>query len=535
MNKISLQTKTIVIISTLILSITVILTTIFSYLQFKETEIEIGTRALDVATTVSLMPAIKDAFETKNPEEIIQPIADEVRSIVEAEFVVVGNNESIRYAHPDTNKIGKKMVGGDNDRALIDQEYYTSRAKGSLGPSLRGKAPIFNDQGEVLGVVSVGFLVKDIKSIIWNRTLKISGIAFGVLLLGIFGGIFLARNIRKDTFGLEPHEIASLYRDRNAILSSIKEGIIAIDQHGNINMINDSAKNILGLSDNKNYKIEDVVPNTKMYDVLSSGQPIRDEEMLLNNRTIIVNRTPIKSKDDKVVGVVSSFRDKTEINEMLTTLYEIRSYSEGLRAQTHEYTNKMYVLSGLLQLGQYNEAIDIIQQESEINMKQNKILMEKIKDKTVQAILLGKISKCSEMKIDFIIDKNTYLDRLPKHFNAMKLITILGNLIDNAIEAVGNCDKKEINFFATDIGNDIVLEVADSGKGITNHEVTNIFKQGYSTKQKEHRGYGLSIVKQSVEELHGEIELHRSINDDTVFTVFFPKELHNEGRMANYD
>nr|WP_306798561.1 sensor histidine kinase [Oceanobacillus saliphilus] len=484
-----------------------------------------GKRALHVATAVSFMPTIREAFDEQNPSEIIQPIAEEIRGFLDAEFIVIGNAESIRYSHPNENQIGERMVGDDNDPALIDGEYYISSAEGTLGPSLRGKAPIIGEDGSIIGIVSVGFLREDIESIIWQQIQRISFIALGVLLIGTLGGIILARNIRKDTFGLEPHEIASLYRNRDAILTSVKEGIIAIDQTGNINMINESARKILHLhTNNKAFsKIEDVIPNTKMYDVLRSGVPVKDDEMIINNRSIIVNRTPIKNKDDEVIGVVSSFRDKTEMNEMLATLSEMRSYSEDLRAQTHEYTNKLYVLSGLLQLEYYEEAIDLIQQESEINIKQNKLLIEQIQDKTVQSILLGKISKCSEKKIDFIIDTNSYLHELPDHINALKLIAILGNLIDNAIEAIEYCEEREIRFFATDIGNEIVFEIADSGNGVKEEDIENIFEQGYSTKDKGDRGYGLNIVKEAVEDLSGGIVFDHIPDGGTVFTVFFPK------------
>ena len=289
-------------ITALILSVTILLTAIFSYLQLKETEKEMGTLALNAAKTISLMPTVKDAFKEEHPEKIIQPISEEMRELIGAEFIVIGNTDSIRYAHPDKNKLGKKMVGGDNDKALLDGEYYTYRAEGSLGPSLRGKAPIYNESGDIIGIVSVGFMVKDIKSVIWNKVFKISGFAFGVLLLGIIGSLLLAQNIRRDTLGLEPHQIGSLYRDRNAILASIKEGVIAIDSHGNINMMNESAKHILGLSAADNKKIEEIVPNTKMYEVLSSGQPIKDDELILNNRSVIVNRIPIKNEKEKSLG-----------------------------------------------------------------------------------------------------------------------------------------------------------------------------------------------------------------------------------------
>ena len=526
MKMVSLQTKILGLIISLILLVTILLTGIIAYLESEETSENIGKRALQVATTISFMPSIKTAFNLDEPEKVIQPIAEKIRKKVDAEFIVIGNAESIRYSHPDPWKLGKHMVGGDNASALVQGEYYTSQAIGSLGPSLRGKAPIFNEQGSIIGIVSVGYLVEDIKSIVFNKLIKISSISLVVLFLGILGGILLARNIRKDTLGLEPYEIASLYRDRNAILLSIKEGIIAIDKKGYITMINHSAKNILGFTDdNRLKKIEDVFHNTKMYETLDSGVGNKDEEMILRDRKVIVNRTPI-TENNEVVGVVASFRDKTEVNEMLNALSEVRRYSEDLRAQTHEFTNKLYVLSGLLQLEHYDEAIELIQKESSFQLNQNKVILEQIKDKTVQAILLGKISKASEKKVDFHIDENTSLDVVPKHIDMTKLITILGNLIDNAIEAVENNDLKKVTFFATGIGEDIIFDISDNGTGIKEENIEHLFETGFSTKQAFDRGYGLASVKDIVDELHGGIEVYNQNEGGAVFSVFIPKNLN---------
>lgn len=526
MKTVSLQTKILGLIITLILLVTILLTGIIAYIESEETAANMGKRALQVATTISFMPSVKNAFKTEHPEGFIQPLAEKIRAKVGAEYIVIGNSESRRYSHPDEWKLGKKMVGGDNARALVEGKYYTSRAIGSLGPSLRGKAPIFNEQGDIIGIVSVGFMIEDIKSIVFDKLIKISSISLIVLAFGVLGGILLARNIRKDTLGLEPHEIASLYRDRNAILLSIKEGIVAIDKNGYITMMNHSAKNILGFTnENRFIKIEDALPNTKMYEVLESGVGSKDKEMTLSDRKIIVNRTPIM-ENNVVVGVVASFRDKTEVNEMLNALSEVRRYSEDLRAQTHEFTNKLYVLSGLLQLGHYNEAIELIQKESDFHLNQNKVVLEQIKDKTVQAILLGKISKASEKKVDFQIDENTSLDVVPEHIDISKLITILGNLIDNAMESVENNAIKKVTFFATDLGTDIIFDISDNGIGIEEEDVAHLFEIGFSTKQAFDRGYGLASVKDIVDELQGGIEVYNSTDGGAVFSVFIPKHLN---------
>ena len=522
--KISMQTKLIGLIISLLFFVIILLTSVFTYIQSKQTEQHMGQLALKVATTVSFMSEIKTALYLDNPSLEIDPIVEKMRKEIGAEYIIVGNKDSIRYSHPQKWKIGKKMVGGDNDKALVDGKYYISKAKGSLGPALRGKAPIFDETGNIIGIVSVGFMLKDVQSAIIENLIPVIFFSFITLLLGGIGGILLARNIRKDILGLEPNEIAALYREHNAILLSIKEGIIAVDEKGFITVMNNSAREILGVEDNPiKQPIEKVLPNLGIRDFFESGTYEKDKEMILKNRMVIVNRTPIIEKG-KVLGIVASFRDKTEMSKMINTLSEVRKYSEDLRAQTHEFTNKLYVISGLLQLGQYKEAIDLIQLESSINNIQNRILFEQIQDKKVQAILLGKISKASEKKIDFSLDETSYLKAFPKHIDISKLITILGNIIDNAFEAAYESQQREVSFFATDMGNDVVFEVVDSGPGIKADEIKNIFKKGYSTKKGDDRGYGLSIVKEVVEDLGGMIEVQNKKEGGTVFSVFLPKK-----------
>ncbi len=470
------------------------------------------------------MPEVIKAFQTKDPAAIIQPTVERIRKEVGAEFIVVGNKEGIRYSHPVPERIGKKMVGKDNYRALVEGKYYTSRAVGSLGPSLRGKSPVFNKKNEIIGIVSVGFLSENIKEQIFHNVIRAGFISMAVLIIAVAGSIMLSRNIRKDTMGLEPYQIATLYTERDAILQSVREGILAYDKTGRVTMINKTAKKLLNIKGSSHrLEIEDLFPNSNLYQVFKTGRSQKDREITLKDRTLIVNWTPVFHKDE-VNGIVASFRDKTEFEQMLNTLSEVQRYSEDLRAQTHEFTNKLYVLSGLLQLGEYDEAVDMIQDETEDFEVKNHILFNQIEETRVQAVLLGKIGKASEKKIEFEIDSNSSLQTLPIHINLSHLIVIIGNLIDNAFEAVVRNKNPKVMFFATDLGKDIIFEVHDNGNGIPEENKALIFCRGFTEKNSnEPRGYGLANVNEAVNQLGGMIELHSEKGKGAVFTVYIPK------------
>lgn len=488
--------------------------------------------ALEISKTVSFIPTIIAAFQTSDPSQTIQPLAEKIRKETGAEFVVIGNKYGIRYSHPLKSLIGKKMKGGDNERAINNGDYYVSKAKGALGPSIRGKSPIFNKKGDVIGVVSVGFLLEDVNQQIRNNVTKVLLVSLFALLISLIGSILLGRNIRKDTMGLEPYEIASLYKEKNAVLHGVKEGILAIDKEGYITMMNLPAKRLLHIMGSvRHVKVDGLFPSDYLYEVLTSGNPQVDKEMVWKDKTVIVNCTPLFDESG-ISGVVASFRDKTEIEQMVNTLSEVNRYSEDLRAQTHEYTNKLYVLLGLLQLEEYEHAIDMIQTETQVLQSQNSIVFNHIEDTKVQAILLGKLGKASEKKIRFEIVADSYLKELPSHFKLSNLIVILGNLIDNAFEAVYGLESPTVKFFATDIGSDIVFEIADNGKGISGREIPLLFTRGFTSKNgAEPRGFGLSNAEKAVAEMNGMIEVQSTPESGTVFTVYLPKEYERSQKL----
>jgi two-component system, CitB family, sensor histidine kinase CitS len=525
-NKISLQSKVLSLISALLLVIILLLAGIFSYILYLDSRTQVEQLVLQTAKTISLMPELYEAIEEDNLEGKFRPIAEQVKDQANASNIVIENRELILYSHSDLHLIGQKNSNHTSDQALIfggSNSFELDREEGRV---IVGKVPIIADYGaysHIIGTVSVEFLEKDLLYNLYKQIKYIIFASLGVLILGIIGGIYLTNNIRKDTLGLEPHEISSLFRERNAILSSIKEGIIAINEKGLITMINISASDMLNVSEKHfmNQHIRDILPNVKIDNVLKTGQEIHNVEQLLHDKTYIFNFIPI-IEHEQVVGMVSSFRDKTELKKLMETISEVRNYSEGLRAQTHEYANKLYLLSGLLQLEKYQDALDFINKESNLHHQQTNLLFNQIQDLNIQAILLGKLGRASEMKINFEIDPESYVDPLPKHIGVAEIITIIGNVIDNAFESVIFQIERKVSFSITNLGNDIIIEVTDSGNGLSKEQFDTLFAVGYSSKG-ENRGYGLYNVKRIVDSLHGDIDVINGKEGGAIFTVFLPK------------
>ncbi|NHC43115.1 sensor histidine kinase [Bacillus sp. MM2020_1] len=488
---------------------------------------EKGTKALSVAQSISNMPEIQKAFSSSDPAAIIQPLAEKIRKQVGAEFIVIGNRNEIRYSHPDPNRIGQKMVGGDNVR-VFKGESVISESIGTLGPSLRGKAPIIS-AGKVIGVVSVGYLQTDIEKEVAKIRSKIFITTMIILLGGLLAALLISLNIKRAIFGLEPKEIAWMYQEKHAILESIHEGIIAIDTDGRITVVNETAHKILNVPSDvllRGKRIDDVLKNTHLYEVVRTEQAEYDRELTISDEVFLVNRIPIFNKKEEVIGAVASFRNKSELSNLMQELSHVKAYAEGLRAQTHEYSNRLYTLLGLIQLGSYKEAIDFISKEVDVTQGFISFLMKEIPDPIIAGFILGKASLSSELKINFTIDRESSFKDIPAEISRDALVTIIGNLVNNAFEAVRENEKeqKKVSLFLTDLGKDLIIEIEDNGKGIDTSMGEQIFQAGFSTKSRHsNAGIGLSLVKESIRGLGGYITFSSQEGEGTIFTVAIPK------------
>jgi two-component system, CitB family, sensor kinase len=523
-----LQTRLIIIICSLLLFIILFLSFLFQHMFATTLKEQIGMRALNVAETVAATPLVRDAFRQPDPHQQIQPFAEMIRRKTGAEYVVVGNRQEIRYAHPLPDRIGKKMVGGDNDEVLKGKAII-SEAVGSLGPAIRGKAPIFDQQGNVIGIVSVGFLLEDIDNIVWSYSAKIFLFSIFALLLGVIGAVVIAKTVKKSIHGLEPKEIGLLYQEKQAILEAIREGIIAVNHEGIITMVNKTAMELLGYK--KEYDvlgkyILHIIPHSRLPEVIRTGKAEYDDETILGEETVIANRIPIVDKKGNVIGAVSTFRNKSELYRLTKELSQLKSYADALRAQTHEFSNKLYLISGLIQLESYEEALELITKETNLQQDIVRFVMKEIPDPIVGGLLIGKFNRANELKIQFDIDRQSSFKDVPQHIDRDHLVTIIGNIIDNAMEAVlhNGRDEKRVTVFLTDLGDDLIIEVEDNGPGIQAEIADQIFERGFSTKAAVHRGYGLDLVKKSLMVLGGHITYQSEQGKGTVFTIIIPKQ-----------
>ncbi|PMR68176.1 ATP-binding protein [Halomonas heilongjiangensis] len=506
-----------------------------AYLNHRKAEIisdQMGERALAVALSVAAIPELIEAFSHADPAATIQPIAERIRRETGARYVVVGNTEGLRYSHPLPERLGLPMVGGDNDRALLHGESYVSEATGSLGEAVRGKTPVFDDQGNIIGIVSVGFMLDRVAMDVGRHTSLGWWLVALMIVLGFAGAYGLSRHLKRVILGLEPHEIARLAMEKEAILQSIHEGILAVNREGQITLVNQQARRFLDLPlecEVLGRPIQAVVPNSRLLEVLERGEQQFDQQMWLGDHPVVVNRVPVIHAGE-IEGAVATFRSRREIVELSAALTAASRDVDMLRAQAHEFSNKLYTISGLLQLDRIKEALALIHQESERAQAQMSFLMGHVADPVISGTLLGKLTRARELGVTLEIDDQSSLAAPLTATGQEVLMTVIGNLLDNACHAAlqrdrGGAGGPRVRLFFTDLGEQLLIEVEDNGPGVAPEHVEAIFREGFSTKPGKHRGIGLALVSRLCREHGGAITLEESELGGACFTVVLDRSL----------
>ncbi|MDM5303060.1 two-component system sensor histidine kinase MaeL [Bacillus subtilis] len=487
------------------------------------------TTALQTAEMVAEAPITAESLESGENQKELQSYTKRVQKITGTEFVVVMDMNGIRKTHPDTSKIGKKFMGGDESEALKGH-VHISTASGTLGKSQRAFVPVYAGNGKQVGAVAVGITVNEIDEVISHSLRPLYFIICVSIFVGVIGAVIVARTVKNIMYGLEPYEIATLLEERSAMLESTKEGILAVDEHGKIKLANAEAKRLfvkMGINTNPfDQDVNDILPKSRLKKVIETKKPLQDRDLRINGLELVFNEVPIQLKG-QTVGAIATFRDKTEVKHLAEQLSGVKMYANALRAQSHEFMNKLHVILGLVQLKEYDDLEDYIKDIAIQQKSETSEIINDIKSSVLAGFLLGKQSFIREQGANLDIECSGVIPNAADPSVIHELITIIGNLINNGLDAVANMPEKQITMSMRFHNSILDIEITDTGAGMSEEDQAKVFEQGYSTKGKN-RGFGLSFTQQSIENLKGQMILTSEKNEGTTFSLRVPYEPKEE-------
>ncbi|MCS0787996.1 sensor histidine kinase [Cytobacillus pseudoceanisediminis] len=479
-----------------------------------------GQQALTVAELVAENDSIIDAFNTDHPAQLIQPIAEKLRERTGADYIVIANGDGIRYSHPYPNQIGR--VTETSNKAPLAGDSIVFIGNGVLGEAVKAKTPIYDKSGKIIGVSSVGFLTNEVEGKIFVYQLRVAGFGGLALLIGIPGAFYIARRVKKLIFNLEPEEISHAFSEKQAILESIGDATLAISPDLKILSANKKARGILG--EHAKDTLTELHLKALIQNALENPNLFIQKQVLINNSIYIVDISPIQAEETAITGFVLTIRPFSEVEDLANELIEIRQHANHIRAQTHEYLNKLNTLNGLLLLERYEEAKALMKMEVQELQQTVTFLMSTIKDPLIVALLLGKVNRAKEMKVLITFDENSQWLDFPDTIQSEHVVTVVGNLIDNALEASSAWKGKSANVHLsfTDYGDELIMDIEDNGKGMTSEEEAYFFTEGATTKNDPQHGLGLTIMQHALSQLGGEwYRTDRS--EGTCMTIAIPK------------
>ncbi|QLE07788.1 sensor histidine kinase [Pseudoalteromonas shioyasakiensis] len=485
-----------------------------------------GDKALSLATSIASRDDVLNALQTKQGLNELNKQIEHIRELTAASFIVIGDRNTRRIVHPDSDKLGKPMVGGDS-KAALRGERYVSIAKGSLGESIRGKVPVLSEQGEVIGLVSVGFLVQSIEPLIRARSAEI--MLWGLLLVGlsILAAVYIGQRVRNAIFGLQPDEIARQFSEQDAILNTVRSGIIALDPEGNVRNLNQRACEILGKPIScihQPLKLEDLLPEHTEFLMHNQQRPIVGFELFAADKRIVLSRYALQVQG-QADGILLSMRPADELEYLSQQLTKVQAFAELLRVQTHDYSNKLNLIGALIQMGQTEQAIELIGQESKGSQAQIHHLLERIQDPVLAGLLVGKYHKARELNVILELNPDSLLGAITRKDMLERVVSILGNLIDNAIEAAiraSDTRTPKVRVTVDETSKTLLFDVEDSGFGLGDDKDV-IFTPQYSSKSGAEHGIGLYLVKTNLDSCRGSLEIGESDLMGARLSVYIPK------------
>ncbi|GGV27627.1 histidine kinase [Streptomyces griseoflavus] len=483
-------------------------------------------RALAIAQTTAQQPQIADGVRSTepSPDGPVQREAERIRRATGAEYVVVLDVRGVRWSHTDPERIGG-LVSTDPGEALAGRDVMEID-DGTLGRSARGKVPLRDDDGEIVGAVSVGIAYDSVRARLVHAVPGLFAHAGGALAVGALAAWIVSRRVQRQTRDLAFSDIAALLAEREAMLHGIREGVVALDADGRVRLLNDEAQRLLGVGEEAVGRSPgEALGAGRTADVLAGRVTGTDLLAVRGRRVLVANRMPT---DDG--GAVVTLRDRTELERLGRELDSTRGLIDALRAQDHEHANRMHTLLGLLELEMYDDAVEFVGEVVGDHRVTSEQVTEKIRDPLLAALLVGKATVAAERQVALRISDGTRLpDRL---VDPRGLATVVGNLVDNALDAVAGTPQARVEVELRAEGRTAVLVVRDTGPGVPPERRELIFTEGWSTKEPpahRERGIGLSLVRTLAERQGGSARVGEASGGGAEFTVVLPEALTGPG------
>ncbi|MFG2931243.1 sensor histidine kinase [Streptomyces achromogenes] len=488
----------------------------------KQLDQEAMRRALAIAETTAQDPQIAEGVRTTAPSGNgpVQREAERIRRATHAEYIVVLDRDWVRWSHPTPSEIGRR-VSTDPSDALSGKEVMEID-QGTLGRSARGKVPLYDAGHHVVGAVSVGIAYDSVRARLISAIPGLFAYAGGALAVGALAAWLISRRVQRQTRDLAFSDISALLAEREAMLHGIREGVVALDRGGRVRLLNDEARRLLAIGDEALGQTPDEALGAgRTTDVLAGRVTGTDLLTVCGQRVLVANRTPTGDG-----GAVATLRDRTELEQLGRELDSTRGLIDALRAQDHEHANRMHTLLGLLELEMYDDAVEFVGEVVGDHRATAEQVAERIRDPLLAALLVGKATVAAERGVALRVSEHTRLpDRL---IDPRGLVTVVGNLVDNALDAVAATPHARVEVELRAEGRTVVLRVRDTGPGVPEDQRELIFTEGWSTKKPPahgKRGIGLSLVRRLAERQGGSATVGPAAGGGAEFTVVLPEAL----------
>lgn len=475
----------------------------------RDVRAQAAEQTLAVAETVADSPAVRDAFGAPAPTSVLQPYVEEVRRDTEIDFITVMDRNRIRFTHPEPDRIGQEFVGDLGtapDGVPFTQEYV-----GTLGPSMRTVVPVVDRGGEVIGFVAVGISLERIQHELVRSLAPLALAGLAVLAVGGVGALLLSRRLRRQTHGMGAAEITRMYEYYDAVLHAVREGLLLLDTDERVQLANDEARRLLALpADVIGRSLADLGLPPALVRAAVGDSAEADDIYVTDRHVLVVSSSPAIWQG-RVVGAVVTLRDRTELQEVTGELDLVRGLTDSLRAQTHEAANRLHAVVSLIEMGQPEEAVEFATEELQVAQLLADRLTAAVEEPVLAALLLGKTAEASERGISLEVLGRMAADAVP--LDTRELLTVVGNLVDNALEAVASqpADGPRRVRVTLDGGHErLEVMVEDSGPGVPAADAAHVLERGWSTKATAGRGVGLALVAQVVRRHGGQVAVEDS-------------------------